>query len=633
MQMLSEMVAINLHRFLYIRMMKKLFLLMALSIIGTAASVARDSERLQQLYARLGAVEVKHIGGEAPLIGITPTGSRMSSISRAYVDAVTRAGGVPVIIVADTSAQYLHDVVSRLDGVLLTGGEDIAPSYFGEVPIEQLGEVDSVRDVVELSVTRLAANRNLPILGICRGVQVLNVAFGGTLYQDLPAQFGGDVTHHRLSSGERAVHSVALTKGSVLHTLLGVDSLEVNSSHHQAVKDVAKGAKVSAMSPDGVVEAIDFYPIRRIMGVQWHPEGFRGKNAYMNKIFSHFIDEARLYKHARALHARVLSVDTHTDAPLDFEDGVEIGLRCGNCVNVPKMQEGMLDSQFLAAYVGSDKRVTENGKTRRVAKELNQATFDACHKRVLSLISEAYKQVERYSDVCAVANSVDDVARLKSEGKKAFFIGVENGIGIGRDLKRLKELKRQGVKYLTLCHTYDNQICNSSTHTANAAKGLTPFGVKLVKECNKLGIIIDLSHASEGTFWDVMKLSKKPVMCSHSGARALCDNDRNITDAQLRALAKNGGVIQTVAYSDFLKKGGATIEDFVKHLDYMVGVAGIDHVGIGTDFDGGGGVPGLMADNDMVNITMRLIEMGYSDSDLAKIWGGNFFRVMSEVER
>ena len=121
---------------------------MVLSIIGTAASVARDSGRLQQLYARLGAVEVKHIGGEAPLIGITPTGSRMSSISRAYVDAVTRAGGVPVIIVADTSAQYLHDVVSRLDGVLLTGGEDIAPSYFGEVPIEQLGEVDSVRDVV-----------------------------------------------------------------------------------------------------------------------------------------------------------------------------------------------------------------------------------------------------------------------------------------------------------------------------------------------------------------------------------------------------------------------------------------------------------------------------------------------------
>ena len=151
---------------------------------------------------------------------------------------------------------------------------------------------------------------------------------------------------------------------------------------------------------------------------------------------------------------------------------------------------------------------------------------------------------------------------------------------------------------------------------------------------NREGILIDLSHASEGTFWDVIKRSKQPVFCSHSGARALCDNDRNITDEQLRALAKNGGVIQTVAYGGFLcKDGKATIDDFVRHIDYMVKVAGIDHVGIGTDFDGGGGIPGFQSDSDMINVTMRLIEMGYSDSDLAKILGGNFFRVMSEVEQ
>ena len=303
-------------------------------------------------------------------------------------------------------------------------------------------------------------------------------------------------------------------------------------------------------------------------------------------------------------------------------------------MNVPKMQEGMLDAQFLAAYVGSDIKVKENGKTRRVARELNQSTFDACHKRVLNLIDATIKQAEKYSAVCGIALNEADAASLKAEGKKAFFLGVENGIGIGTDLGRVRQLKQLGVKYITLCHTYDNQICNSSTHTSNGNKGLTSFGKKLVAEMNREGILIDLSHASEGTFWDVIKRSKQPVFCSHSGARALCDNDRNITDEQLRALAKNGGVIQTVAYGGFLRKDGkATIDDFVRHIHHMVEVAGIDHVGIGTDFDGGGGIPGFQSDSDMINVTMRLIEMGYSDADLAKILGGNFFRVMSKVER
>ncbi|MGM9803956.1 MAG: membrane dipeptidase [Muribaculaceae bacterium] len=611
--------------------MKKTLAILALAIAANA--YAQVNERVEVLNKKLNTVEVQAMGSYGPLIGITPTASRNGAVVSQYVEAVTRAGGVPVVLAVDTTAQYLHSVVSRLDGVLLTGGEDVAPSYYGEDPHEALGAVDTIRDVLELSVARLAANRNVPVFGVCRGVQLLNVAFGGSLYQDLPSQLGGEVIHHRVSSGERSVHGVNIARGSKLHMLLGIDSMTVNSSHHQAVKEVAKGACVDAVSSDGVIEAIDFYPLKRIMGVQWHPEGFNGKNEYMNKLLNFFIGEARLYKRARELHAQMLTVDTHTDAPLDFEDGVNLGERCSNRVNVPKMQEGMLDSQFLAAYVGSDMKVTEGASTRRVARKLCSETYNLCHERVMHLIDLTYEQVQRYSHLCGIATSYEQALQLKAQGKKAFFLGVENGIGIGEDLSRLHQLKERGVKYVTLCHTWDNQICNSSTHTASAKKGLTKFGRKLVREMNRVGMIIDLSHAGEGTFYDVIKLSTKPVLCSHSGARALCDNDRNLTDNQLRALAQNGGVIQTVAYDGFLRSdGNATISDFVAHINHLVSVAGIDHVGIGTDFDGGGGVPGLNSDSDMVNITMALLEQGYSESDIAKIWGGNFFRLMREVE-
>ena len=251
------------------------------------------------------------------------------------------------------------------------------------------------------------------------------------------------------------------------------------------------------------------------------------------------------------------------------------------------------------------------------------------------LIEGIHAEVEKNKEHCGVALTEQDAWNLKAQGKKAFFIGIENGYGIGADLKNIKKFKDMGVNYITLCHSYDNHICNSSTHTADATKGLTDFGRKVVKEMNKQGVLIDLSHASEGTFWDVIKLSKDPIFASHSGVKALCDHDRNLTDDQLRALAKNGGVIQICIFKRYqnVNPAEACLVDVVNHIDHAVKVAGIDHVGIGSDFDGGGGLIGCNGDNDMINITVMLLDRGYTEEDIRKIWGGNFFRVLTQVRK
>ncbi len=613
--------------------MKKIFFTLTLLVAVVQMVCGQKlTPALQQMNKWADAAVVSPVGRVRPLIGLSAsTGKTTSVVGQNYYNAVIRAGGIPVIIPADTTTAYLAEVVKELDGLLLIGGVDVDPSFFGEKAHAKLGDVDTLRDVNELKLIRLATNRNIPVLGVCRGCQMLNVALGGSLIQDIPSQVSDHSITHRVTAGDQRIHAISIAEGSTLHRILGKTSLEVNSAHHQAVKAVAPEAHVDATSADGVIEAIDFYPLHRVLGVQWHPEGFRGQDEDMNKIFDFFIGEASLFKKAKEIHGRVLSVDSHTDAPLSFtRQHTTLGQRCTNRVNIPKMQEGYLDSQFLAAWVWSDTSEVKNGKKTYVPRPLNDATFDNAWAKTLWLINVTKQQVAQYSDLCGFATSADDVARLKAQGKKAIFIGVENGLGLGYDLSRVEQLAGMGVKYITLTHTRDNQVCNSSSNTVDGNKGLTDFGRKVVKEMNRLGVMVDLSHCSEGTFWDVMELSTKPVICSHSGARALCDHDRNLTDRQLQALAQHGGVVQVDAYEGYLRKDGkATIVDVIDQIDYIVKVAGIDHVGIGSDFDGGAGVPGLNADNDMINITMMLLERGYTEQDLAKIWGGNFFRVMT----
>lgn len=563
---------------------------------------------------------------QSPIIGVSAGRTQVGSsiVQSTYINAIAKAGGTPVIIPAITDITILRNMVKNLDGLVLTGGEDVDPSYYGEKAIPNMNEVDSIRDIYDLVLLKLATDRNIPILGICRGEQIINVAYGGTLYQDIPTQVQDKSIKHKQSEPrEKGTHMISIASGSQLHKILNVSEVSTNTFHHQAVKKVAPNFKIVAGTSDGVVEAIEAYPNRSIMGVQWHPEGHvLGGDTIMLKLFDFIVSESSKYHKAKEIHKRILSVDTHCDTPLEFKkEGFDIGKREDNQVNIPKMQEGMLDAIFFAAYTGQGPR----------DKVSTQKTVD----KIEGLIQGIHSQVENNKDICGIAYTPDDLIQLKQEGKKAIFIGIENGYGIGKDISNIARFRQMGVNYITLCHTKDNDICDTSSDTKHEWNGLSPYGREVIKEMNRLGVMIDVSHAGEKTFWDVIELSSQPIIASHSSVQSLCYHDRNLTDKQMQAIAKNGGVVQICLVDLFINKdkSKASLTDAIDHIDYAVRVAGIDHVGIASDFDGGGGLIGCQGSNDMINVTVKLIERGYTEEQISKIWGGNFLRVMSEVQK
>lgn len=593
-------------------------------LILQAPVVRSQQTKLQAFYAFIDSCDLDQRAFKAPLIGISASHqSGNSSIGEAYVQAVRKAGGAPVVIPAIEDGALLRQIISKLDGLLMTGGADVNPLWYGEEPRQQLQAVDPVRDAYELKLIKLASDRNIPILGICRGEQLINIAFGGTLYQDIPSQHPvKPIKHVQDMPKTFGAHTIDILPETQLSAIIGKSSYAVNSFHHQSVKDLAPGFRVAAYARDSVIEAIEAWPDRPILGVQWHPEGLvSGGDTTMLRIFRFLVDKAETYRKAKEIHGRILSVDSHTDTPLWFRRaGFDIGKREANRVNLPKMEEGMLDGVYLAAYIGQRGRSADS----------LQIAVD----RVTHLIKEIHQQIENNKDLCGLAVSPADFLRLKQEGKKALFIGVENGYGIGKDLRNIARYREMGVSYITLCHSYDNDICDTSTHSKREWNGLSPFGREVVAEMNRQGVMIDLSHASEKTFWDVMELSKTPVICSHSSAAALCNHNRNLTDKQLKGLAENGGVIQLCLLNAYINKdrNKATLTDAINHIDHIVKVAGIDHVGIGSDFDGGGGITGCMAQNDFLQITVKLLERGYSEEAITKIWGGNLMRVLTAVQ-
>jgi membrane dipeptidase len=376
--------------------------------------------------------------------------------------------------------------------------------------------------------------------------------------------------------------------------------------------------------------------------------------------------EEQLMKKANRIHASILTVDTHCDTPMDFSNpDFDLGVKHEDgCVDFPRMKEGGLNAEFFAVYTGQGPR--------------DDTSFNKVHKKALEIFAAIHKNVEKNSAVAQMAYTADDAYRIKKSGKIAAFIGVENGYPIGKDISGVKEFYGLGARYMTLSHSRNNDICDSSTDPKGPeSNGLSPFGEEVVKEMNRLGMMVDVSHISDKSFYDVIKLSKAPVIATHSSCRALCENQRNMDDKMLLALKQNGGVIQICILSNYLKtpevtpeldaklkeiqgKYGdfnnlsdslkrimrteyraiqkkyeklATVKDAVDHIDHVVQVIGIDHVGIGTDFDGGGGIEGCRTASDMKNITIELVRRGYTKTDIEKIWGGNAMRVLRDVEK
>lgn len=378
---------------------------------------------------------------------------------------------------------------------------------------------------------------------------------------------------------------------------------------------------------------------------------------------------------ALAIHHRIFTLDTHCDTPMRMSDRWDVGVRhepgqrTSGTQDLVRMKEGGLDASFFAVFVGQGPR-TEAG---------NQAAW----KKANAVLDRLDRMFIQYPDLCGRATTAAEGQRLARAGKRAIFLGLENGYALGTSVERVDHFFRRGVRYITLAHTADNDLAASSTHGGDRPDGgLTDLGRKVVARMNDLGMVVDVSHISDQAFADVLETSRAPVMASHSCARAIADHPRNLTDGQLRALKANGGVIQLCILGDYIKLpapdsgrqkaeadlrrrvqalGGwqalknpeviagferewealtedyrhelPTVKDAVDHIDHIVKVVGIDHVGIGTDFDGGGGLRDCSNATHLPRITEELLRRGYTEAQLAKIWGGNALRVLEAARR
>ena len=399
--------------------------------------------------------------------------------------------------------------------------------------------------------------------------------------------------------------------------------------------------------------------------------------------------DSALAAKARAIHDRVIALDTHVDIdPHNFTtDHPNYTDRLTTQVNLPKMLDGGLDAVFFSIFVGQGP-LTPEGYQR--AYDADMEKFAAVHRLAEQLAP----------DKIEIAYRADDVARIAAKGKKVALMGVENAYGIGTAITNIKRFYDQGARYMSLAHNGHSQMSDSNTGERDGVwlyHGLSPLGKQAVAELNRVGIMIDISHPSKESMMQTLALTKAPIIASHSAVRALCDVSRNLDDEQLLALKKNGGVVQMVAFSSYVKQspppsperqqalaavrtefglppaagagggggGGrgaslqslpaekraeyqrrvaqvdsqfpppprATVKDFVDHIDYAVKLIGVDHVGISSDFDGGGGVDGWSQASETFNVTLELVRRGYTEEQISKVWSGNLLRVMRDVEK
>ena len=568
-----------------------------------------------------------------PVIGITANYSDIDATVRdRYYKQIISAGGVPVIIppIADTA--IISDTLDKVDGILLTGGGDYNPLWCGEEPSPKLHNINKERDAAELILTRLAYNKQIPILGICRGIQTLAMALGGHVAQDINSQ--ATIKHSQDADREEATHSVVIEEGSILFSVYHdrIGFLPVNSFHHQAVDNPGSLFRATAHSKDGIIEAIESTEYKNVMGVQWHPE-WLGKDGL--PLFKWLVDSAREYKNVGEIHSRVLTLDTHCDTPMFFHEGVDFTKRDSRIlVDLHKMTDGRQDATIMVAYLPQPKEgqeFYENVKPNQAFPKGRMSITPATYADSIFDIIES--TVARVPDYLGIARTSADLYANKQMGKKSIMLGIENGLAIEHSLDKLRHFADRGIVYMTLCHNGDNDICDSA-RGCNTHNGVSEFGEQVIKEMNRLGIMVDMSHTGEKSFYDALEISEKPIVCSHSNSRILCDHPRNLTDDQLRAIAAKGGVVHTTFYHGFLQTTGeADILDGIRHLEHAIDIMGIDNVGIGTDFDGDGGVCGMRDASDIQQFTRQLLRRRYSEADIAKIWGGNWLRVMEEVQK
>jgi len=392
-------------------------------------------------------------------------------------------------------------------------------------------------------------------------------------------------------------------------------------------------------------------------------------------------DAAAVVDRARAIHARVLTLDTHIDidpahflpGPPNYVTGV-----ASNQVDLPKMERGGLKAAFFSIYQGQDDEITPDGYRRAYATAM--AKVDAVRRLTTELAP----------DRIGLARTAADMRRFHAEGRMIALMGMENGYALGEDLDNVKRFADLGVRYLSLAHNGHSQLADSNTGEREGYRwnGLSPLGRRVVAEANRWGMVLDISHPSKAANLETIRLSRAPVMASHSSVRALVDHSRNLDDEELKAVKANGGVVHVTAFPQYLRADSperrdalaalasefglppgagrtrtetalamfpparraeyerreqeihtrhpvtpATVGHLVDHIDYVVKLIGIDHVGISSDFDGGGGIDGWNSASETLNVTVELVRRGYTPSQIAKIWSGNLMRVLAEVER
>jgi membrane dipeptidase len=429
-------------------------------------------------------------------------------------------------------------------------------------------------------------------------------------------------------------------------------------------------------------------------------------------------NDTALIAKAKGIHDRVIKLDTHNDIePANFTADCNYTMRLTTQVNLPKMIDGDMDVSFMIAYVGQGALTPEG--------------FDGAYRQAVAKFDAVHRLTEKIApDKFGLALTPAEVVALHKRNLRIAVIGIENGYPIGTDLKRVQEFYERGGRYMSLAHNGNSQLADSNTGEVQGYlynNGLSPLGREVIAEMNRVGMMIDLSHPSKGANMEAMRLSKAPVIASHSGVRAVANVSRNMDDEQLLALKKNGGVIQIVGFASYVKtdskervdalaklraefgivtqaaaRGGgargaagpvatpapracpvegaianpqgrgagvgrgrgnaaidalsperraeydkrlaeidaklppagrANVKDFVNHIDYAVKLIGLDHVGISSDFDGGGGIDGWNSAAEAFNVTLELVQRGYSEKEIGKLWSGNLLRVWGEVEK